>query len=129
MNKLKENQKGFTLIELIVVVAILAVLAAVAVPNFMGMTQKANTATEVAAAAEVANAINIYNALEASGSVPAGAITAATAADAQTKLSVATVKLWPSLDSSLTQAKINTNVLARITITNRVASVTNKNAI
>ena len=62
-NKKNQNRKGFTLIELIVVIAILAILAAVAIPNFMGLTRKAEIATEVAAATEYVNAINVHNAL------------------------------------------------------------------
>lgn len=38
------NQKGFTLIELMVVVAILGILAAIAIPKFNESTAKANTA-------------------------------------------------------------------------------------
>ena len=59
----QKNKKGFTLIELIVVVAILAILAAIAVPNFIGMANRAKTATEIATAAEWVNAINIHNTL------------------------------------------------------------------
>lgn len=63
MKKTRKSKKGFTLIELIVVVAILAILAAIAVPNFIGMTERARKATVYAAAAEIANGINIYNTL------------------------------------------------------------------
>jgi type IV pilus assembly protein PilA len=66
--KLRKNKKGFTLIELIVVVAILAILAAIAVPNFIGLSQKANNGVEVANAASICGAVNVYNAL---GSTPA----------------------------------------------------------
>lgn len=38
------NQKGFTLVELMVVIAILGVLAAIAIPRFNESTAKANTA-------------------------------------------------------------------------------------
>lgn len=46
--KAKENKKGFTLAELLIVVAIIAVLVAVSIPIFTGQLQKAKLATNQA---------------------------------------------------------------------------------
>ena len=42
-----KNNKGFSLVELIVVIAIMAILAAVAIPTFASFIGKANVATDV----------------------------------------------------------------------------------
>ena len=53
MNKIKKNRKGFTLAELLAVVAIIAVLVAIAIPVFTSATKKAEEAVEVANARSV----------------------------------------------------------------------------
>lgn len=42
------NKKGFTLMEMLIVVAIIAVLVAIAIPTFAGALTKAKEATDVA---------------------------------------------------------------------------------
>ena len=42
------NKKGFTLMEMLIVVAIIAVLVAIAIPTFSGTLKKANAATDLA---------------------------------------------------------------------------------
>ena len=45
---MKKNRKGFTLAELLIVVAIIAVLVAIAIPVFTSQLEKAREATDVA---------------------------------------------------------------------------------
>ena len=48
MIKKKANKKGFTIMEMLIVVAIIAVLAAIAIPTFNGALTKSKEAADVA---------------------------------------------------------------------------------
>ncbi len=53
INKLKKNQKGFTLVELIVVLVILAILAAFTIPAMLGFVNDAKDKAEISKAREL----------------------------------------------------------------------------
>ena len=52
--------EGFTLVELIVVIAILAILGGVAIPAYSGYVKKANMQADMTLASEVAHALTLY---------------------------------------------------------------------
>jgi type II secretion system protein G len=54
-------RQGFTLIELMIVIAIIGVLAAIAVPNFKRARERANTRACYANQKTIAGAVEMYN--------------------------------------------------------------------
>ncbi|MGD9822959.1 type IV pilin protein [Desulfobacter sp.] len=59
---IKNNQKGFTLIELMIVVAIIGILAAIAIPNYLTYQLKAKTAEAKTNMGAIRTALEAYNA-------------------------------------------------------------------
>lgn len=57
---LKGNQKGFTLIELVMIIVILGILAAVAIPKYQDLSGEAKEAAARGALGAVRSAITIY---------------------------------------------------------------------
>ena len=63
----RNNKKGFTIVELVIVIAVIAILAAVLIPTFSGIIKKANISKDT----QLAKALNtILLAEEAAGNKP-----------------------------------------------------------
>ena len=98
--KFFKNKKGFTLVELVVVIAILGILAGIAIPRFMDATATARGAKIVADMRTIDSSIMMYNA-------KVGALPTATSdltATTETSTALNLLASWPT--PPLGEAKI-----------------------
>jgi prepilin-type N-terminal cleavage/methylation domain-containing protein len=71
LQKLRGNSQGFTLIELMIVIAIIGILAAIAIPNFIAYRNKAYCSRAESDANNIAAAIADYYAIPTNTSIQA----------------------------------------------------------
>jgi len=91
LKKRRSDDKGFSLIELIVVVAILGILVAIAIPVFGAIQESARENSLKAAAANGATAVSAALADDDAASTPTTAVTAANDASDEIDLTTANV--------------------------------------
>ena len=70
LQKLRGNSKGFTLIELMIVIAIIGILAAIAIPNFIAYRNKAYCSAAESDANATAAALADYFAIPTNTTYP-----------------------------------------------------------
>ncbi len=147
---MKKAQQGFTLIELMIVVAIIGILAAVAIPAYQDYTAKAKVANAISAVGALQTAVALcaqeaggvltncsttnassgipaFTATKeaASATVVAGVITLTLASGIGTNIDGQTITLTPTLGSNATA--LTWKASTSITNTAVAASVTKNN--
>lgn len=62
MSKIRDNEKGFTIIELIIVVAIMGIIGALLVPSYGTISAKARLATDISTIKTLKRTVDSYRA-------------------------------------------------------------------
>ncbi len=70
LQKIRGNAQGFTLIELMIVIAIIGILAAIAIPNFIAYRNKSYCSTAEKDASSIAGGIADYFAIPGRTTLP-----------------------------------------------------------
>ncbi|MFZ1242711.1 MAG: prepilin-type N-terminal cleavage/methylation domain-containing protein [Candidatus Saccharimonas sp.] len=64
MTKTKFNQKGFTIVELLIVIVVIAILAAISIVAYNGIQNRANASSNKESASQVKNKIEAWNTIK-----------------------------------------------------------------
>jgi len=113
-------RRGFTLIELVVVIAILGILAGLAIPRFLDATATARGARIVADMRTIDSAIVIYNAK--TGNLPGATTDLTTAPTGANPTTYQLLATWPTPPTGT--AKVTNNAGAVVTVTPTAAAYT-----
>lgn len=71
MSKINNNNRGFTLVELLIVIVVIAILAAISIVAYNGIQDRARNTTAAESASQLRTKVEAYNSVV--GEYPAGA--------------------------------------------------------
>lgn len=124
-----KNNKGFTIVELLIVIVVIGILAAITIVAYNGVQQRANTTKAQTAAKEVVNKAEVY-AADNSGTYPTlaqlNAATGTAALSAPTKALLGTTATATAASPvGMTRCTGNGNVVTYWDFTTALVATTN----
>jgi prepilin-type N-terminal cleavage/methylation domain-containing protein len=113
--KAKQAQRGFTIVELLIVIVVIGILAAITLVSYNGITSRANAASAKATAATVQKKAELYQADGPTGKYPVTATDFTGAASTASYYMTATNPNWTfgTVTSVVTAANGTNTVLIR----------------
>lgn len=64
LNNIKKSNKGFTIVELLIVVVVIAILAAISIVSYQGIQARSRNSAAAAAASQVVTKLEAYKAVQ-----------------------------------------------------------------
>lgn len=116
MRKERMNDKGFSLVELIIVIAIMAILLVVLAPQYLRYVERSRNSTDLQNATEIVTALQVYAADPEATVTPAdGSVVIAQNADGNISNNFAITALTDAglMDTSVTPAVLRTRCQSR----------------
>jgi prepilin-type N-terminal cleavage/methylation domain-containing protein len=102
------TERGFTIVELLVVIVVIGILAAITIVAYNGITARANTSASALVAANIGKKIEIYNSEKATYPVTLSLLTAGTNSGAASYVIASSVSLATAV---ITTAPATNNVI------------------
>lgn len=108
--KTRNNEKGFTMVELIIVVAIMGIIGALLVPSFLEMSRKAKLTTDVSTVKTLQRTIDAYNAQPQAEYITSQSTTSIEALLKSAKLLSSTVELQTGGSVKTSDGRVRLNL-------------------